>query len=204
MIQAAVEQLTTPTIIILEAYRVFNGAMLVIFVPGVCGERACTPIQNFTNGSLLYRIVSVSNIVMLFFFIALYAAEIRRENRLKHYLLVNHQVPTDAETVAKALEKLPDKRKQQLYSLNDTYRKIVGSTIAMFVINTVLSGYVIGTEYSNDKGPILFVTGTVLIANKMYDMFSILNAGKDVFLSAYTKQKVQFNDVQPTKAIQPV
>ena len=199
MLQTALIQLTTPAIIIIEAYRVFNGAMLVIFVPGVCGDRACTPIQNLQNGSLLYRIASGCNIVTLLFFIVLYTAEIRRERRLHRYLLVNHQLPTDTEFVGKALDRLPERRRNRLHHLNSVYRNIVGATIAMFVINSLLSGYVIGTEYSNDKGPVLFVTGTVLIASKMYDMCTILSAGKNVFLSAYSKQKVQFNDVQPSK-----
>ena len=68
-------------------------------------------------------------------------------------------------------------------------------TIGFFTVNTVLSGYVILTEYANDKGPILFATGTVLIASKMYSIATVSSA----HMSAYTQKKIQFNDVNPAK-----
>ena len=85
----------TPVTILLEAYRIFNGTLLVIFVPGVCGGKACLPQQNFENGSTLYKVNCGINLVALFVFMALYAIEIQREYKLYAYLCINPEKPSD-------------------------------------------------------------------------------------------------------------
>jgi hypothetical protein len=75
MLRDLILKLVTPFTILIEAYRVFNGTLLVIFVPGVCDGRACLPQQNFEHGNLLYRITCGVNAATLLAFIALYLVE---------------------------------------------------------------------------------------------------------------------------------
>jgi hypothetical protein len=192
----------TPITILLEAYRIFNGTLLVIFVPGVCGGRACLPQQNFENGSILYKVNCAVNLVALLVFMALYTVEVQREYKLAEYLRINPEKPCDILTTKKAFESLAVEKKNNIHAYNKLYQRIIGITVCTFVINTFLSGYVIGTEYANDKGPILFATGTVLIANKIY---SIISLGlSDGYSSAYLHTRSQFNDVQPVETLPPM
>ena len=184
----------TPITVLLEAYRVFNGTLLVIFVPGVCGDRACLPQQNFTNGSTLYKVNCGVNLVALVVFMALYAVEVQREYTLGEYLRVNPEKPSDIATTKAAFESLTDEKKNKIHSFDRLYQRIIVATVCTFVANTLLSGYVIGTEYANDKGPILFATGTVLIASKMYTILSI--SFSEGYTSAYLHTRSQFNDVR--------
>jgi len=191
----------TPITILLEAYRVFNGTLLVIFVPGVCGDRACLPQQNFMNGSTLYKVNCGVNLTALVIFIVLYAIEIQREYKLSTYLRMNPEKPSDAITVKSAFESLDDEKKNKIQSFDKLYQRAVIATIFIFAVNTILSGYVIGTEYANDKGPILFATGTVLIASKIYNIVSI--SFSEGYTSAYLHTRSQFNDAKPTKTSAP-
>ena len=184
----------TPVTILLEAYRIFNGTLLVIFVPGVCGGKACLPQQNFENGSTLYKGTCVVNLLALVIFMGLYAIEIQREYKLYAYLRINPEKPSDAITVKAAFESLTVERKNTIHSFDKLYQRAVITTIFIFVINTVLSGYVIGTEYANDKGPILFATGTVLIASKIYTILSI--SFSEGYASAYLQTRSKFNDIR--------
>jgi hypothetical protein len=184
----------TPITILLEAYRVFNGTLLVIFVPGVCGDRACLPQQNFLNGSTLYKVNCGVNLVALVVFMALYAVEVQREYTLGEYLRVNPEKPSDIATTKAAFESLADEKKNKIHSFDRLYQHIIIATVCTFVANTLLSGYVIGTEYANDKGPILFATGTVLIASKMYTILSI--SFSEGYASAYLQTRSKFNDVR--------
>ena len=203
MIKELALRAITPITILLEAYRIFNGTLLVIFVPGVCGDRACLPQQNFLNGSTLYKSTCGVNLVTLLAFMALYAVEIRREYTLGKYLRINPEKPCDMLTSKTAFESLAIEKKNKIHSFNGTYQQIVILTIFTFVINTLLSGYVIGTEYANDKGPVLFATGTVLIANKIYTIISL--GLSDGYSSAYLHTRSQFNDIQPeTETLQPI
>ena len=55
----------------------------------------------------------------------------------------------------------------------------------------------------DNKTPISLVTNTILIGGKFYDVYLITNTDANVFLSAYRKQKVQFNAVNPDKIEAP-
>lgn len=196
MLKDLANKIITPFTILLEAYRVFNGTLLVIFVPGVCGNKACLPQQNFENGSMVYRVNCGVNLVALLAFIALYSVEVRREYTLMAYLRVNPEKPSDAITTKGAFESLTEERKAVIHYYDLQYRRVIGITVLIFVINTLLSGYVIITEYGNDKGPILFATGTVLIASKIYHILT--TNSNEGYESAYTQTRTQFNDVQLT------
>ena len=199
MLKSLVAKAMTPITILLEAYRIFNGTLLVIFVPGVCGDRACLPQQNFTNGSTLYKVNCGVNLAALVIFMALYAIEVRREYKLAEYLCVNPQKPSDAVTIKAAFESLTAEKQNKIHTFDKLYQRVIIATVGIFVINTLLSGYVIGTEYANDKGPILFATGTVLIASKIYNIISI--GFSEGYASAYLQTRSQFNDAQPEKTI---
>ena len=184
----------TPITVLLEAYRVFNGTLLVIFVPGVCGDRACLPQQNFLNGSTLYKVNCGVNLAALVVFMTLYAVEVRREYKLAEYLRVNPEKPSDAVTIKAAFESLTAEKQNKIHSFDKLYQRVIIATVCTFIVNTLLSGYVIGTEYANDKGPILFATGTVLIASKIYTILSI--SFSEGYASAYLQTRSKFNDIQ--------
>jgi len=186
----------TPITILLEAYRIFNGTLLVIFVPGVCGGKACLPQENFMNGSTLYKVNCGVNLAALVVFIALYTIEVQREYTLGEYLRVNPEKPSDAITTKAVFESLADEKKNKIHSFDRLYQRIIVATVCTFVANTLLSGYVIGTEYANDKGPILFATGTVLIASKIYNIVAICHS--EGYASAYLQTRSKFNDIQST------
>lgn len=198
MIRELAVKAVTPLTILIEAYRVFNGALLVIFVPGVCNGKACLPQENFMNGSTLYRVVCGFNLITLVFFLVLYSVEIHRENRLNKYLVVNPDLPTNNDTVNKAFSKLTQKRQNAIHTIDKMYKTVIYSTIGIFTVNTLLSGYIIFTEYAEDKGPILFATGTVLIASKMYSITTMCSNTNNIYTSAYIQKKIQFNDLHPS------
>jgi hypothetical protein len=189
----------TAAVVVLDMYRVGTGTLLVLFVPGVCGGRACLPTDNWNNGDLLYRVGAACNLLTLLTFAALYAAEIRRENRLTTYLKSNPELPMDSENVGLSVQRLTESRRTKLLQLNTWYQRIGYITIAMYVMNTVISAAIIFTGYMNDKGPVLLVTNTLLIGGKLYDIYRTVNTEPNVFLSAYINHKLQFNDVVPSK-----
>jgi hypothetical protein len=145
---------------------------------------------------MLYRITCGVNAATLLAFIALYLVEVHREYKLGEYLRVNHDLPSNALTVKGAFDKLTTEQKNRLHAYDRLYQHVVRLTVGMFIVNTILSGYVIITDYGNDKGPTLFATGTILIITKIYNIISI--GSFDGYVSAYKHERVQFNDVQPT------
>jgi hypothetical protein len=193
------KKMFTLGIIIIEAYRVFTGTLLIVFVDGVCGEHRCQPNENFMNGNMVYRYCFGMNILTFFSFLFLYAIEIRRENKLNTYLNINNHIPTDSETVGKIIEKLTDERKDKILKLDTQYQYYGYIVILFFIINTIFSGYIIGSQYLDNRTPLIFLTSTLFISTKLYDIYSIVNTDKNIFYSAYIRQKAQFNDVNINK-----
>lgn len=193
------QKIFTVAVILIDMYRVGTGTLLIIFVPGICGEKACTPLDNWMNGNTLYRIGVATNLLTLVTFAVLYAAEIKRENRLITYLRSSPELPTDSEDVGKMIQRLTERRRANLLRLNTRYQRIGYMTIGMYVLNTILSAAIILTGYMDDKGPVLLVTNTLLIGEKLYDIYKTVNTEPNVFLSAYISHKLQYNDVMPEK-----
>ena len=185
--------------ILIEAYRVCMGSLLVIFVPQTCGNHRCNMFENLMIGDTVYRAAAICNFTTLIFFCILYSIEVRRENRLNNYLIVNPLLPTDTESVESRVSYLSDERRLRLISLNTTYKRICYATFCMFIINTIFSAYIMGFQYYDDKAPMIFITNTILIGSKLYDIIYILKTQQSAFISAYVKQKCHFNDVHPNK-----
>ena len=179
------------------------GSMLVLFVPGECqdehGPHRCTSLELYTMGTTLYRASALLNLITLGSFALLYAAELRRENRLNRYLLVNTQKPTDKDTVGAALARLPDARRNNLSSLDSQYQILGTVTIVLYLVNSVLSGTTIGLYYLDDRTPSAFATNILFIGGKLFDVYLLVHTDKHILFSAYKRQKVQYNDVQPSK-----
>lgn len=192
-------KLFTAAVIVVDMYRVGTGSLLVLFVPGVCGGRACLPTDNWNKGDTFYRIGAACNLLTLLTFAALYAAEIRRENRLITYLKSSPELPMDSENVGLSVQRLTETRRTKLLQLNAWYQRIGYITITMYIINTAVSAVIIFTGYMNDKGPVELATNTVLIGGKLYDIYRTVNTDPNIFLSAYINHKLQFNDVVPAK-----
>ena len=68
-----------------------------------------------------------------------------------------------------------------------------------FVINLGLSGYVVFTHYLDNKTVTVFLTNALFMGMKLYDIKSITETDKNIFLSAYLTRKIQYNDVDPDK-----
>lgn len=100
----------TAAVILLDMYRVGTGSLLVLFVPGVCDGKACLPTDNWNKGDTFYRIGAACNLLTLLTFAALYAAEIRRENRLITYLKNSPELPVDSENVGQTIQRLTETR----------------------------------------------------------------------------------------------
>lgn len=198
-----VDRASTAAIVLIEFYRVFMGSLLVLFVPAACGDHPCNPYENIVRGNTLYFLSASLNLITLVSFALLYGIELKRENRLTRYLRVDHQIATDTETVGKAIKTLTLSRQQNIVNIDILYQRIARTTFILYIINTALSAYIIVSFYMDNKTPISLVTNTILIGGKFYDVYLITNTDANVFLSAYRKQKVQFNAVNPDKIEAP-
>jgi hypothetical protein len=187
-------------VVALEMYRVIISSFLVLFVPQKCDDHVCTLSENMVLEHDLYNAGLVFNFLTMAAFLAMYTLEVKRENRLITYLEVNKGQASDNASVGLALEKLPLDKRDSIWELDKYYIYSGWTAIIMFIINTILSGFVVYEYYLDSQTTSTYITNILFMVTKLLDVHSNVNTEKNVFYSAYLKGKVQYNDVDPDKA----
>jgi predicted nucleic-acid-binding protein len=193
------QKLNVAITLILEIYRVLMGALLVVFVPQKCEDTICSASQNVNRDDKLTKAAFSFNIITAFSFLALYFIEVKRENKLISYMEVNKFTASDNDSVEKALQKLSVVKKQKIWDYDGYYQKCGYASTISFTINAILSFIVVYQHYLDSKTMTVFFTNILLMGLKVADVFSIANTSKNIFYSAYLKNRVQYNDVDPDK-----
>ena len=187
--------------VILELYRVLVSSFLVLFVPQKCGDHVCSLSENMVLENHLYSAGLVFNFITMASFLAMYTFEIKRENRLITYLEVNKSVASDNNSVGTALEKLPQDKRDSIWQLDKYYMYSGRASIVMFIVNTILSGFVVYEYYLDSQTTSTYITNILFMVTKLADVYANVNTEKNVFYSAYMKGKIQYNDVDPNKLL---
>jgi len=191
-----------PTVLF-ELYKVMVSSFLILFVPQNCDGHVCSLSENLVTPDNLYTGGLVINFLTMGTFLIFYMCEILRENKLICYLEVNTSIPADNESVGKALEKLPDENKASIYSIDKKYQLAGWFALTMFIVNTILSGFVVYKYYLDNQTTTTYITNILFMVTKLGDIYSTVNTDKNIFYSAYHKCKLQYNDVDPDKKVEP-
>lgn len=187
--------------LILEIYRVLMGAFLTIFVPQKCGDHSCGMSETINRtGELEMTALSFNTITMLTF-LFLYTIEVKRENKLITYLDVNRFTPVDDDSVGDCLERLPKKKHDSILQYDKYYQQAGYAATGMYLLNAIFSSIVVYSNYLDSTTVTVYVTNLLFMALKVADVYSTVNTKKNVFYSAYLKDKIQYNDVDPDKEI---
>jgi len=187
--------------LLLELYRVLMGAMLIPIVPQKCNGQICSMSENLYRNDTISTTALTFNFITMASFLILYFIEVKRENKLISYLEVNRFTPVDNDSVGKCLEKLPHDKRVSLLQYDSYYQKCGYASTVAFIINAVLSIISIYNNYLDDKTLTVLLTNLLFMGSKVADVFSTVNSKKNIFYSAYLKNKVQYNDVDPDKVI---
>lgn len=190
--------------VVLELYRVLVSAFLILFVPQKCDDHVCTYSENMVLENELYSTGLVFNFFTMVLLAGMYTIEIKRENRLITYLEVNKEVPCDNESVEKALQLLPEDKRNAILQLDKWYQRFGYTSIVTYLINVILSGFVVYEYYLDGQTTTTFITNVLFMLSKLSDVYANVNTEKNVFYSAYLKSKVQFNDVDPDKKVEQI
>ncbi len=184
---------------IMEFYRVLMGSFLLVFVPQKCGDDICGMFENVVTENSVTNTAFAGNILMFALFLCMYYCELSRENKMINYLHVNPELPRDDEAVGEILVKLPEHKRNAIWKLDKMYQTSGRIAIVGFVLNLGFSSYVVFSHYLDNKTVTVFLTNALFMGMKLYDIKSITETDKNIFLSAYLTRKIQYNDVDPDK-----
>lgn len=195
------QKFTVGVSVLLELYRVMVSTLLILFVPQKCGDHVCSMSENMVWQGSFYNTGIVVNFITTTSFLGMYYFETRRENKLISYLEVNKSTANDDATVEKNLEKLSAKRRDIILYFDKKYQQVGYFVMIMFIFNTILSGFVVYDYYLDNQTTSTFITNILFMVTKLSDVFSTVHTAQNIFYSAYMKDKVQYNDVDPDKLV---
>jgi len=195
------QKLSVSISVFLELYRVMVSTLLILFVPQKCNDHVCSMSENMVWQGPLYNTGIVVNFITTGSFLCMYYFETRRENKLISYLEVNKTKANDNTTVEKNLEKLSSDRKDLILYFDRKYQQVAYFVLVMFLFNTTLSGFVVYDYYLDNQTTSTFITNILFMVTKLVDVYTTVNTEKNIFYSAYMKDKIQYNDVDPNKIL---
>lgn len=182
-----------------ELYRVLISTCLILFVPQKCDDHVCQFRENLVFETSKYAAGVVLNFITVAGFLALYFVEVKRETTLINYLEVSTNVASDNISVGKTLELLPKDNRASILYLDKCYQRGGFLMLFVFVVNAILSGFVVADYYLDKQTWSTFVTNILFIITKLIDIYTAANTDQNIFYSAYLKGRIQYNDVDPDK-----
>jgi len=186
---------------ITEFYRALMGSFLVLFVPQQCGDHICALSDNISTGDVMKDSAFSFNVIVFALFLHMYFAEIMRETKMIDYLHTNPELPRDNDAVGEVLVHLPEEKRNTIWFWDKYYARSGQIAMIGYVINMVLSGFVVFDNYLDDKTLTVFITNGLFMALKLNDTQTTTATDKNIFWSAYLTKPVQYNDVDPDKVI---
>lgn len=184
---------------VLEMYSLLISTCLIMYVPQMCENKVCGLLENVFVGKTLYDIAFIMNLITLVSFLGLYIIELDRETKLINYLEVNHKKPTDNESVGIIVEKLDPHRKKSILKIDRLYMYGGYYCLICFTTNTIFSGYVLfyDSPSADSKTATGFITNILFLTTKLYHIYYVATTEKNIFYSAYLRNFVQYNDLEP-------
>jgi hypothetical protein len=188
----------------IEMYRMLVSCLLLIFIPKKCVDHTCSYSENISydnKHNKYYASCLILNFFTMTLFFIMYIIELKREHRLINYLEVNKSLPCDNESVGVFLQDLPTHKRNRILYIDKLYQKMAYICITFFVGNTIFSGFIVYDYYLDNQTTTTFVTNVLFMVLKIVDICMTINTDKNIFYSAYLKDKVQYNDVDPREKI---
>lgn len=189
-------------IVAMEIYRCLVSSLLILFVPQLCGDHACTYQENVeVTGTLAEKRLYIAglffNFTLLATFIILFMIEVIREERLIKYLEVNPKVKSDNASVGSVLKLLAADERHSLRTIQMAYKVVSRMCTALFVVNTIISGIILHQYSAGNQTNSTFVTNILFMVTKIYEVYNSTAAEKNIFYSAFLKSKIQYNALDP-------
>ena len=200
--QKTVRKLTFTSVVTIEIYRAVTGSLLVVFAPAQCNDHKCTAIENYLRGDIVFRVGFLLNFLLLFVLSFMYGFEVTREVILRKSMYSNKNSMVDTLSVGNVLLLLPKYKQEKIEYYHLMLRYISNLAIFFYILNTIVSTFLIGVAYMNkieqtdEKTATAFITNTLFLGSKIYQVYLTVTPEKNIFLSSYTSEKIQFNAIK--------
>ena len=182
---------------LLQSYKDFMGSMVLLFVPRGCDDHICSVTDNLYNTNDLNVSGLVFNFITVCSFVAVYAAELRRENWCVHNFDIDHNISDN--NLAIILKNKPE-LSNTLHYHNRLYKNTTLGCLTIFIVNFVISNYILyNDEVFWTIGLAPYSSYMILVLMKIYNSYYIAthSIANDKALSAYMTEFSSFNIIDP-------
>jgi hypothetical protein len=179
---------------LLEFYKISMGTLLIMFVPQMCYDKPCTIIDNITMSTPWEMVCVVFNFISWISVLGLYVVELKREHYAIEYLDVECDKPNNF--LDKEIEDYPE-IKAKITQINNKYNKVFNLSIALNIINLILSTIVIYDNYLGISTITAYTSYLILLCSKYYNVYFVSSKSlkEERMYSGYMKTLVTYNTI---------
>lgn len=181
-----------------QLYQAVIGSLLLVFVPQSCtvgGTELCSFADRLSNVSGFYVFGVTLNFITLVTMCIMYAIESQREKYLIDHMDTSLDYANDDDEVSKRIAFLSPYVQGNIRSLSLWYQRVGYLAAIFYVVNVVISGICISDYVISSQTWSTFTTNCLAVLFKIMDVYYTISTTENIFLSAYLKTKVQFNDI---------
>ena len=178
---------------LLQSYKVLMGSMVLLFVPRSCDERVCSVTDNIYNTENINLAGMAFNFITVLSFMAVYVAELKRENWCIHNFDIDHNVSDN--NLAIVLKDKPNLSSSLNY-YNRLYKNMTLGCFFIFSINFIISNIILyNDEIFWTIGLAPYFSYMILVLMKIYNCYYISShsIANNKALSAYMTEFTSFN-----------
>lgn len=181
------QSISVPFFFIIEGYRVFLAATPIIFVPQICNEELCSPMENYRKMPVIGVGFHISTVVC---FIVAYGTELYREYWCIKNLDVDSNLPESRLLCPEITDKLKPINKYYVYSWF--------ITATMFFINTTYASIYLSNHLIKSGDAFVAFTSYLLSVGQKFTSVSttvrsVLSNASTISESAYLKKAAIYN-----------
>lgn len=176
-----IERIQVGFIFIVEICRLSMGCFTSVFVSHLCGEKECSLYESVTPNTFFGIITLLINLGAFILLSILFLFELYRENWFIKNFDKDENLP---ETYLQNV--IDSERSERLKQLNKSYVKLSLTTIAIFILNIIISGVFLYNNYRSFSTLTAFVSFTLLLVQKIQYSFYISRLDSKTIISAHS------------------
>lgn len=180
-----------------QLYQAVIGSALLVFVPQSCNDSGelCDFADRVGNVGSFYTFGIFFNFLTLATTLCLYAIESKREKYLIDHMDTSLDYANDEDEVTKRLDFLSPHVRESIHTISLWYARVGYMATVFYIANVVISAICISEYLVGSQSWSTFATNVLSVLFKIMDVYATISTGDAIFLSAYLKTKVQFNDI---------
>ena len=188
------EKLISSSLLVIELFKVSMACFLTLFVPQQCDEDQCTFSDVISFEDPIRLSTFIVNCITFLIFMGSYYIENRRE----HFIIAHFNVDKNLGDANLRLVNNHSQTFNTLQTFNNRFLQYTRFTIAMMIVNTVMSSILLGYYFNGVQTLTSGISYILVMSVMLYENYDVAykSSHQRMALSSIVKEPVSYNAIE--------